>query len=393
MDFTQSSAGFLYAALEGSAINSDSLEENIEIHSDKNSFTWDISSAKGGSESVNPFVASGSTGGSGGSGGNGNASGSGSGSSTASGATSSGVPSTCTPIADSASTTAASATLAGPSGSGCPTKWPAAYSTAWPTSSPPAWVSACYPHGRHGGHRAQPTNPPVLRVKKEKRDDGCPAGYQSSSSSIGTITNDGSSLSESQKHRLVLAHGVLACLAFVAIFPIGGILIRVADFTGLVWIHAALQLVGYLFYIIAFGMGVYLANQLDYMSKAHPIIGIGLFVVLFFQPFLGVLHHRLFKKYGHRTFWSYMHLFHGRIAILLGMVNGGLGIQLTDTASSGARIAYGVIVALVAVTYIVIVVMSELKRRKSGPPEYEQRQKSHQLPDLRGQAQDCHMAT
>jgi hypothetical protein len=66
-------------------------------------------------------------------------------------------------------------------------------------------------------------------------------------------------------------------------------------------------------------------KQLD---QAHPIIGIVLFILIFFQPILGYMHHRLFKKYKRRTFWSHAHIWLGRIIITLGIINGGLGLDL-----------------------------------------------------------------
>lgn len=103
--------------------------------------------------------------------------------------------------------------------------------------------------------------------------------------------------------RVQRAHGVLAALAFVVFFPIGGILIRIANSTGLIWIHAAIQAFAYAIYIAAFGLGIYLATEKDHMSDHHPIIGIVLFVVLFFQPLSGWLHHWTFKKSGGRSVW------------------------------------------------------------------------------------------
>lgn len=173
--------------------------------------------------------------------------------------------------------------------------------------------------------------------------------------------------------RIILAHGVLACLAFVGLFPIGGILIRIGNMTNLVWIHAALQIVAYIIYIIAFGMGAYLMSQLgdSITIHAHPVIGGIIFLVLLSQPLSGFLHHRLFKKYSRRTGWSYAHLSIGRAAILLGMVNGGLGLALAG-AGVGAKTAYGIVAAIMAIIYIVCIVLGDRKRRRNEPPSYGQ---------------------
>jgi hypothetical protein len=187
---------------------------------------------------------------------------------------------------------------------------------------------------------------------------------------------------------MLLAHGVIACIAFVALFPIGGILIRVASFSGLLWLHAALQGFAFLFYIVAFGMGVYMATTLNLMNNAHPTIGIVLLIILIAQPIFGIMHHKLFKKHGTRTIWSYLHIWHGRAAIVLGMINGGLGIRLAGNASMGQKIAYAVVAAVMGLAYIGAIIYGELKRRKEQPPAYEkserglQRRQSHQLRDL-----------
>jgi hypothetical protein len=55
-----------------------------------------------------------------------------------------------------------------------------------------------------------------------------------------------------------------------------------------------------------------------------------LFILIFFQPILGYMHHRLFKKYKRRTFWSHAHIWLGRIIITLGIINGGLGLDLAN---------------------------------------------------------------
>merc|ERR1712014_415132 len=106
---------------------------------------------------------------------------------------------------------------------------------------------------------------------RRQSDNGCPAGYEpadgsgssGSSASFGNNANAFRSMSPEQRERMVTAHGALAALAFVGLFPIGGILIRLASFTGLVWVHAALQLVAYAIYIAAFGLGVWQEDRIQ----------------------------------------------------------------------------------------------------------------------------------
>lgn len=63
----------------------------------------------------------------------------------------------------------------------------------------------------------------------------------------------------SHYHVVVTAHAVLACLAFALLFPVGGIMIRLGSFRGLWLVHGLFQIVAYIFYIGAFGLGIYVS--------------------------------------------------------------------------------------------------------------------------------------
>ena len=102
---------------------------------------------------------------------------------------------------------------------------------------------------------------------------------------------------------------------------------------------------------------------------------------LLLQPFLGFIHHWSFRKTQGPTAWTYTHVWYGRILILLGMINGGLGLKLAAN-STGGMIAYGVVAGVIGVTYLVVVVGFEWKKAKSGanqasPSEIEERSKQN----------------
>lgn len=180
---------------------------------------------------------------------------------------------------------------------------------------------------------------------------------------------------------MVTAHAVLATLAFGLFFPVGGIIIRLASWRGLWWIHGLFQLFAYVLYIAAFAIGVYMATHFRGINNYHPIIGIVLFVLLIFQPFLGFAHHLMFKKHSRRVIWSYGHIWLGRFIITLGIINGGLGLQYAKRTpfgpSKGAIIAYGVLAGLVWLVYAASAVYGEMKRRRNSakgdimPPPHE----------------------
>lgn len=183
--------------------------------------------------------------------------------------------------------------------------------------------------------------------------------------SNSSTTSSSSSTSEDHRHnRLIQAHGSLASIVFIAIFPLGAILVRLASFTNLAWIHGILQLCGYAIFIAAAGLGIHLARADEYLQKPHAIIGMLLLGVLFFMPILGAVHHKIYQKVSNRTIWAYGNIITGRVAIVLGMINGGLGLQLADAARS-YRVVYGVFAAMMAVLYLGAVVFGELRRART----------------------------
>lgn len=108
------------------------------------------------------------------------------------------------------------------------------------------------------------------------------------------------------------------------------------------------------------------------LSSYHPIIGIVVLALLFFQPILGYVHHIKFKKYSRRTVWSHAHLWLGRIAITAGMINGGLGLLLASDAPAFTGfaptrtyiIAYGAVAGFMWLLWVIAAIIGERRRAK-----------------------------
>lgn len=168
--------------------------------------------------------------------------------------------------------------------------------------------------------------------------------------------------------RMYVAHGVMACLAWAGIFPIGGIMIRLLSFKNLLWVHAGLQIFGFCLYTAAVGLGIELSINPRFwrMNNKHVIIGLIIFALFFIQSFTGYLHHVMFKRSrGQRSIWSYLHLWSGRLCIPLGMINAGFGFQITHKGLNTWEVkTYTVFAVIVFVAYVVSVAMGELKKRK-----------------------------
>ncbi|KIW31643.1 uncharacterized protein PV07_03260 [Cladophialophora immunda] len=133
------------------------------------------------------------------------------------------------------------------------------------------------------------------------------------------------------------AHACMMSIVFIVLFPLGAISlhlplrgVRVVQF-----IHAPIQILGMAMMIGALGLGIDIADvDLNYFAsststKAHVVIGLlATSALILFQPALGLLQHRYFKKTGKKSMFAYIHRWLGRIAICLGWINSGLGFQL-----------------------------------------------------------------
>ncbi|KAI9707917.1 MAG: hypothetical protein M1820_004336 [Bogoriella megaspora] len=332
MDFTSSQGTWIWAVKGGSALSSDSASADISQHDQMGSFTFDFTKARGGSD-VNPF-------------------------------------------------TNPSATTAGSGSGACSRTSAAAVSAAATSGSSGPRPGGYGPYG--GGSSGSFTSPPARApsggwYKRDAGGDGdggddCASGNEGFTG--GAFPDNAFFRNMERSRNIMIAHGVMASLAFVILMPFGAIGVRLFSFPGAIWLHAAWQILSYALYIVAFGMGVWMAKNLSYLDKYHPIIGIILFILLFFQPFLGFVHHLMFKKYSRRTFWSYAHLWLGRIIITLGIINGGLGLMLADNASTGQKAAYGVVAGVIWVMYVAAVVYAEIQRSRvtatetAYPPKY-----------------------
>lgn len=329
-DFTAGSGNWVFAYLSSNGpMDSDDQNAMFRKHETTGRFQWDYANAKGGN-SVNPLV---------------NVAPSGT-------ATDGSSITSCVPRPTGATTGAVASTKTDDDEDNTSTGWRPypGFPTASPTGRP--W-----------------NNPHDKRQDINYCDDSPSNGNQ------GFIPI-GFSNEMAVKRKILMAHGACAALAFVVLFPVGAILIRLASFSGLVWVHGAFQICAYLVYIVAFGLGVYLANEFKMLNNTHPIIGIAVFAALFFMPILGFLHHLSFKRTGHRSFWSYAHLWTGRLAITLGIINGGFGFRLADTMGLGSRsgmIAYSVVAGIMWLVWVAAAIIGERRRkakRVERPPKY-----------------------
>jgi hypothetical protein len=170
-------------------------------------------------------------------------------------------------------------------------------------------------------------------------------------------------------HGKKIAHGVLMVVAFVLLFPISALILHLSSSSNIVRIHGGLQLFALVVAIVGLGLGVSMSRQIQDLVHYHVIIGIVVVASLaLFQPAMGLLQHRFFRKTGGKGPFAYMHRWFGRIMIVLGVINVGLGFQFTGVgdpdAPRSAVIAVGVIIGVIGVFYILTVGYENLMRRR-----------------------------
>lgn len=156
-------------------------------------------------------------------------------------------------------------------------------------------------------------------------------------------------------------HGFIMSVVFLVGFPIGSFLMPIV---GKWLVHAGWQIVAFAGMWIGFGIGKIAADRDgEWFSEPHIQLGTIICVLMILQPVLGWLHHRNYLKYQRRTLVSYGHLWYGRALMIVGIVNGGIGLRLAE-ASVGLIIAYSVIGVVACLIYAAGAIHKEVKLHK-----------------------------
>jgi hypothetical protein len=96
---------------------------------------------------------------------------------------------------------------------------------------------------------------------------------------------------------------------------------------------------------------------------AHTVFGTVIVCLFFVQPLLGLLHHRQYLKLGKRSYFGLGHIWYGRILIICGVINGGLGLQLAANTTNG-EVVYGIVAGAMFVLYVLVILVTGLRKYK-----------------------------
>ncbi|CAI6092710.1 unnamed protein product [Clonostachys chloroleuca] len=167
---------------------------------------------------------------------------------------------------------------------------------------------------------------------------------------------------------IVLAHGIIMSALFLVLYPAGAIIMPLF---GNWFYHAVEQCIAYLIMWVGFGLGVTYASYAGMFGKqTHTQMGTICVVLLSFQPVLGYLHHLDYKKHNRTGLLGRIHSWHGRGLMIVGIVNGGFGLQMTGQVGSAWFIAYVTIAVIVSAGYVGAIVysMSSRMKQRNRPP-------------------------
>ncbi|GKU96644.1 hypothetical protein SLEP1_g9855 [Rubroshorea leprosula] len=158
-------------------------------------------------------------------------------------------------------------------------------------------------------------------------------------------------------------HGILAIIGWGLILPVGAIVARYLRHKDPLWfyLHAGIQLVGFIIGLAAVLVGIQLYNRIDADIPAHKGIGIFVLVLSILQVLAFFL--RPNKDSKIRIYWNWYHHWSGRMALFFGALNVVLGIHYGE-AKNDWKIGYGFLVGIILVAVIVLEALACLRRSR-----------------------------
>lgn len=161
-------------------------------------------------------------------------------------------------------------------------------------------------------------------------------------------------------------------ILFLLMFPLFALTLYLPWVKRVRFVHAPLQILSIILLIVGLSTGVVLAKKVDQLDGYHQVIGyIIVACLVVFQPALGIYQHLHYHKTGGRSALGVFHQWLGRIVILAGVINGGLGFLQSGPVGNtyvprGAVIAYSIVAVVVFIFYVAVVFVS--KRRSQSAP-------------------------
>lgn len=169
-----------------------------------------------------------------------------------------------------------------------------------------------------------------------------------------------------------IAHAYIMLVVFIILYPLGAISIHLPiDHilkNKVMVLHTPIQIVATILMVAGMALGIRIAHDLNYLEHpvhAHVVIGLLVVcIIIVFQPILGIIQHQQFKKRGDKSIFGLLHRWIGRGAIILGIINSGLGFQLAKTnviVSNTWYIWSYIVVGVLALIWVGLVVYDKFR--------------------------------
>ncbi|RYP71117.1 hypothetical protein DL771_005051 [Monosporascus sp. 5C6A] len=179
------------------------------------------------------------------------------------------------------------------------------------------------------------------------------------SESIGTVLE--TSVFQ-YKHKWAMLHAIVMVLCFAVMYPFGILVLRLGNWVR--W-HAINQGIALFLVFIGFGLGIRISgvyNRSKNFNTAHQVIGILVLVFVVIQFALGFMHHRVYKKTQQATKMAPIHVWLGRLAIILGVANGFTGFTLAGSPKNN-YVLMGIVLFVFPVIVLVLVTKRLLQKK------------------------------
>ncbi|RYP62397.1 hypothetical protein DL770_009596 [Monosporascus sp. CRB-9-2] len=179
------------------------------------------------------------------------------------------------------------------------------------------------------------------------------------SESIGTVLE--TSVFQ-YKHKWAMLHAMIMVFCFAGMYPFGILILRLGNWVR--W-HAINQGIALFLVFIGFGLGIRISgvyNRSKNFNTAHQVIGILVLVVVVVQFALGFMHHRVYKKTQQTTKMAPIHVWLGRLAIVLGVANGFTGFTLAGSPENN-YVLMGIVLFVFPVIVLVLVTKRLLQKK------------------------------
>nr|ADK92873.1 auxin response-like protein [Hypericum perforatum] len=166
----------------------------------------------------------------------------------------------------------------------------------------------------------------------------------SSFTTLDVLSGSSSNPKTSSSQTLKVIHGVVNSLSWGLLLPTGAITaryLRHVESLGATWfyVHAAIQLSGFLLGTVGFAMGVTLGDRSPgIVYSLHRKLGFAAFLLAALQTLALLFRPKTTNKF--RKYWKSYHHFVGYACVVIGVVNVFQGFEVMGASRSYAKLGY-----------------------------------------------------